>query len=195
MGKWLIFLSVTMATAASATTYMWTDESGQVHYSDRPHPGATVIELRPAQGYASSSSRAEATQEPSVADSGTQTAYERIEVLSPQAQETLWNIEGGLPVQVQLEPALRPGHHFGVYLDGQLVDVNTTSSQFTVPEVWRGVHSLQAVVLDSTGSEVVRSLAVVFQVQQTSLLNPNNPNSPANNPSAPRAAVPPVSRP
>jgi hypothetical protein len=194
MRKWLIFLSMTLATAASATTYMWTDENGQVHYSDRPHPGATVIDLRPAQGYASPSPRAEAPAEPSSAEADTQTAYQRIEVSSPQSQETLWNIEGSLPVQVALEPSLRAGHHFGVYLDGQLVDVNTTSAQFTVPEVWRGVHTLQAVVLDSTGAEVVRSLAVVFQVQQTSLLNPNNPNSPANNPNAPPAAVAPLNR-
>jgi hypothetical protein len=36
---------------------------------------------------------------------------------------------------------------------------------------------MQAVVVDTNGTEVLRSLAVTFMVQQTSLLNPNNPNN------------------
>jgi hypothetical protein len=35
---------------------------------------------------------------------------------------------------------------------------------------------LQAVVLDASGEEMLRSLAVTFMVMQTSLQNPNNPN-------------------
>jgi hypothetical protein len=177
---------MTLATAASATTYTWTDENGQVHYSDRPHPGATEVDLRPAQGYAAPAPRTEpaaaATSSPPPAATS---SYRRVEIMSPAVQETLWNIEGSLPVQVELEPSLQAGHHFDVYLDGQLVDLNATSPQFTVPEVWRGVHSLQVAVNDLQEREIVRSLAVVFQVQQTSLLNPQNPNSPAN---APRPA-------
>ena len=105
-------------------------------------------------------------------------AYTAFNVLSPSQQETLWNIGGNLNVRLQLAPGLRPGHHLGVFLDGALLDLNVTGLQFVVPNVFRGVHTLQAVVLDGDGEEVLRSLAVTFMVQQTSILNPNNPNVP-----------------
>lgn len=178
MRRWLIFICMSLATAAGAATYKWTDASGQVHYSDRPMPGAVEIDLRPIQGYTAPPRAVQpmAAAQPAAPETATE-AYTRIEVLSPEQQETLWNIEGTLPVQVVLEPALQAGHRFGVYLDGQLIDLNSTNPQLSVPEVYRGVHSLQAVVLDARGTPVVRSLAVVFQVMQTSILNPNNPNN------------------
>jgi hypothetical protein len=83
-----------------------------------------------------------------------------------------------LNVHVALEPALQPGHVLDVYLDGQRQNLTVTSTEFSVPDVFRGVHTMQAVVLDAEGNEVVRSLTVTFMVQQTSILNPNNPNAP-----------------
>jgi hypothetical protein len=189
MRKWLIFAFMTLATAASAATYKWTDANGQVHYSDRPMPGAVEIDLRPAQGYAPPAGSLQVAPAADTAPAEAAQPYTRIEVVSPAQQETLWNIEGDLPVQVMLEPALQAGHRFGVYLNGQLIDLNATSPQLVVPEVYRGAHSLQAVVLDARGTPVVRSLAVMFQVMQTSLMNPNNPNN------APAAQPPAVPRP
>ena len=102
-------------------------------------------------------------------------AYTVFDVLRPAEQETLWNIGAVLDVSVDLQPGLQPGHHLGVYLDGQLSDVGATTTQFQLPDVFRGMHTLQAVVLDDSGTEVLRSLAVNFMVQQTSILNPANP--------------------
>ena len=51
MHKWLILLSLLWSTAIAEPAYTWVDENGQVHYSDRPVPGATEIELRGAQGF------------------------------------------------------------------------------------------------------------------------------------------------
>jgi hypothetical protein len=38
--------------------------------------------------------------------------------------------------------------------------------------VFRGVHTLVAVVIDSSGREIVRSSPTTFIVQQTSIANP-----------------------
>jgi hypothetical protein len=99
--------------------------------------------------------------------------------VQPGQQQTLWNIGAMLQVQAEIEPALQPGHHIDVFLDGQRVSVGATAAQFTVPEVYRGVHTLQAVIADANGQDLVRSLAVTFMVQQTSILNPNNRQPPA----------------
>ena len=66
-----------------------------------------------------------------------------------------------------------------VYLDGNRMGLDATSTVLQVPEVYRGVHTLQAAIFDDSGREVLRSLAVTFVVQQTSILNPNNPTPPA----------------
>ena len=47
----LILLGVLLAAAASATTYKWVDSKGVTHYSDRPQPGAEIVELQKAQTF------------------------------------------------------------------------------------------------------------------------------------------------
>jgi hypothetical protein len=99
--------------------------------------------------------------------------YQSVEVVSPAEQETLWNIQTNLQVQVRFQPALLPGHRYDLLYDGQRRNVNTAAPSVTLPDVFRGEHTLQVVVIDSAGTEVMRSPARVFFVQQTSTLNPN----------------------
>lgn len=172
MRRWLLLASLFCTAAFGQQAYRWTDENGQVHYSDRPAPGATEIQLRGVQGYspAAQPEQAAAVTEP---EQPPARAYTAFNVISPGQQETLWNIGAVLNVQIELSPRLQPGHHLGAYLDGQLVDVRATSMEFQLPDVFRGTHTLQAVVLDASGNEILRSLAVTFMVMQTSIQNPN----------------------
>jgi len=99
--------------------------------------------------------------------------YQSVEVTSPAEQETLWNIGTNLPVQVRIQPALQTGHRLDLLFDGQRRNLNTANTRVTLPDVFRGQHTLQVVVIDSAGMEVMRSAARVFFVQQTSTLNQN----------------------
>jgi Domain of unknown function (DUF4124) len=167
-----------MASATPAWT--WVDKDGTTHFSDRPVPGAKQIDLRGALGLgrpavAQPAPNSTAAQSPAPAQPAGQ--YQTFTVTSPAQQQTLWNIGGNLPVQVNLQPGLQSGHHLDVFLDGQQLNLNETSTQFTVPNVYRGLHTLQAAVFDSSGKEILRSQATEFMVQQTSILNPNNPNA------------------
>jgi hypothetical protein len=173
-------LAATAVLAAPAWT--WLDENGQRHFSDRPVPGATRIDLPDSPGGvtvgAGAVQRAEATTvEPEQAPAEP-VRYTTFNILNPAHQDTLWNIGGNLSVTVQLEPELQPGHRLDAYLDGERIEVGATGSQLTIPNVFRGLHEIQAVVVDmNTGEDVLRSLAITVMVQQTSLLNPNNPNN------------------
>jgi hypothetical protein len=152
-----------------------------VHYSDTPVPGATQIELSGAQSFGTA-------QRPPPADraagqtqtkaTGPAQAYRTFNIVSPTQQETLWNVGTVVNVQVQLEPPLQPSHVLDIYVDGQRRNLNTTGTQLTLDDIYRGVHTIQAVVVDGSGTEVIRSLATTFMVQQTSIQNQNNPNSP-----------------
>jgi hypothetical protein len=172
MRKWLILLSALSATtASSAPAWKWVDADGQVHYSDRPVPGAQQVELGGAQGFGTR-----------VAQGGTQRAgsgptgdaplpYRSIEVVSPADQEVLWNIGAMLSVQVSFQPALQSGHRYNLVYDGQTRNVNTTSLRLVLPDVFRGQHTLQVVVVDGRGVELQRSTPRSFTVQQTSVAN------------------------
>lgn len=184
MRKWLILLFVLPATASSAPAWTWVDANGQVHFSDRPVPGARQVELAAAQGFgvALSGPRASGVAAPGQAGAP---PYESIEILSPSDQETLFNIGGTVNVAVQFRPALQAGHRYDIAFDGQRRNLNSANPRATLSDVFRGAHTLQIVVIDSAGVEVMRSGVRNFFVQQTSIQNPNNPqrnNSNANPP-------------
>jgi len=164
-----VLLGLLAATAVFAEAYTWTDENGIVHYSDRPQPGAKLIDLgtsstaRPRPAARPAASRAQDTTE----DPEPVTGYTSIEIASPAAEETLWNIEGTLDVSIALSPPLRTGHQVRLYFDGTPQMVSGTSAQ--LQEVWRGVHNLQVEVIDETGKLVIRSRPSRFYVQQNTI--------------------------
>jgi hypothetical protein len=192
---WLTSITLTIVvmagsiagTASAVTVWRWVDQNGVTHYSDRPVEGAEPIELAGAQtfpGTPSPSTAPSVSPQPGMQSGPTRQetqaqAYRRFEIVSPAQQETLWNIGGTLNVSVSLDPPLQAGHRIDVYLDGERRNLGATSTQFSIPEVFRGVHTLQGVIVDESGAEVLRSLAITFMVQQTSILNPNNPTPPA----------------
>ena len=174
MRKWLILLSALSGTVASAApAWTWVDAEGTRHYSDRPVPGAEQVELLGAQGFGTTHARAPRGAAQGTTPGAPGAPYQSIEVVSPAEQETLWNIGTNLPVQVRFQPSLQPGHRYDLLYDGQRRNVNTATPRVTLPDVYRGEHTLQVVVIDADGTEVMRSPSRVFFVQQTSTLNPN----------------------
>lgn len=174
MDKRPILVLAALLTAGSLVAeeaYRWVDDDGVVHYSDRPREGAERVVLPEAntttvRNYQRSNAAAGARdsgqpeqQEPA--------KYESLSISSPAAEETLWNIEGVLSVSLDLKPGLKPGHQVRVYFDGTPKLVNGTS--FQLEEVWRGVHNIQAEVLDEAGNLMIRSQPSRFYVQQNTV--------------------------
>jgi len=176
MRKWLILLSaLSTMTAHAVPAWTWVDSAGQVHFSDRPVPGATRVELGPAQGFGATArptSAPSAVIQPS-APTAAEAGYRAVRILSPTEQQTFWNTGGSVNVQVTVEPTLRAGHRIDLVLDGRRRNLDTAGTQLVVSEVFRGVHTLEAIVLDTSGTEVARSGTTTFMVQQTSIVNPN----------------------
>jgi len=166
----LVLLGLLATTVAAAETWTWTDDEGVVHYSDRPQPGATLIvieEPNTSQSLSRRSSTAGANADGATEEEAATPRYETFEIVSPGAEETLWNIEGVLNVSLSLSPGLQPGHQVRVYFDGNPQIVNGTS--FQLQEVWRGVHNLQAEVLDEAGKMLIRTRPNRFYVQQSTV--------------------------
>jgi hypothetical protein len=183
MLKCLVLLSALATTVASAApAWRWVDADGTVHYSDRPVPGATQVELpttaRPATAARTSQPGAAPVTPTTQAGPG----YTRFDIVSPAQQETLWNTGGTVTVQVEVQPGLQQGHRLDLMYDGERLNLAASGASFTLNEVFRGIHTVQAVIVDGSNTVLLRSLPVQFMVQQTSLQNPNNPNSALNRP-------------
>ena len=178
-----LFLGCSLLLAANVLlaeeAYRWVDADGVVHYSDRPEPGAEQVQLEsaPAPGTrVRSIAPSPRQQSRDDEDSGDATGYESLTVSSPAAEETLWNIGGTLSVTLDLQPSLQPGHRIRVYFDGEPREVD--GLQFQLEEVYRGVHNIQAEVVDANGELKIRSQPNRFYVQQTSVVN--RPGAPGN---------------
>ena len=180
----LLTLVTTVASAAPA--YTWVDAQGRRHFSDRPAPGATQIDLpdggssrtvRPTSITSAAADARQATQSSSAPPTPA-LGYTRFDVVSPTNEETLWNLGGTLSISLAVEPALQETHALDIVMDGERIPLNSRTAQLTISEVYRGLHTLQGVIVDlTTGREVLRTQPVTVMVQQTSIQNPNNPNN------------------
>ncbi|HEY8507613.1 MAG TPA: DUF4124 domain-containing protein [Steroidobacteraceae bacterium] len=163
---------------SAATVYKWVDANGVTHYSDQPHPGAEQVEVGTPQTYsapppppARAPSRPAARQEQ--ADS-----YSMCEITRPSNDEVIFN-DFSVTVMVRVMPELRAGHTLSVAMDGKrLPQTVVPDAGFTINPVYRGTHTLVAVIEDATGRELCRSSTITFHVRQPSRLAPNPANRP-----------------
>ena len=118
----LLATSVLLAEDA----WKWTDDEGVVHYSDVPVDGAEQVHLSEysKKTGARISNTTELTRP---AEEPEEFAYETLAVTSPTAEQTLWNIEGNLPVSISVSPSLMRGHRIRLYFDGNAQDLAGTS--------------------------------------------------------------------
>jgi len=170
-----LLLILSVSTASAATLYRWVDSQGVVHYSDRPQPGAQVIEQQSAQTFSApetSTSTTASQQRPGTAPAGP--AYSQLDLWKPENGETFTNTSNRVEVRLRLEPDLQTGHSIWLYLDGKRVDgLPRSGESYSLDNVWRGSHTLYAAVADNAGNVLIRSSSVSFEMKQASLLNPN----------------------
>lgn len=172
MPKLPFLLALLLALPAAATeVYRWVDEAGQAHYSDQWQPGAEKLRIEESSRYSAppppSRPASKAPAAPAAA-----AAYERLEIASPAHEEVLWNIGGQLRVSVRLQPTLRNGHAIRLLLDGTAHDLPPGATETRLEEVYRGVHTLRAQVVDADGKVLMASEPSTFMVQQTSIARP-----------------------
>jgi len=172
MRTFIVLLAALAAGTVLAQAYKWVDEDGVVHYSDVPRAGAEQIQLpadgrRPQRRAYSPPVQSQVAATDDEAAAPTVFNYDSIEIVAPAPEETLWNIEGVLNVALRVTPALRPEDRVRVYFDGQ--EQMVSGSSFQIQEVYRGIHNIQAEIIDSTGRLMARSLPNRFYVQQTSI--------------------------
>jgi hypothetical protein len=167
-------LGILLAATASATTYKWVDRNGVTHYSDRPQPGAEVVELQRAQTFEPPATPTPGARTTPRAPQAAAVQYEQLDLWKPSNDETIVNTANQVSVRLRLEPDLQPDHKIWLYLDGKRVDGQPSDAlSFELTEVARGTHTLNAVVTGLDGKPIISSQTITFHLRQTSLLQPS----------------------
>ncbi len=159
----------------NATVYKWVDAHGVIHYSDHPHPNATKLRIEGAQTYAPPPPMpADLNAAPPSASASSAPAYSSCRIAQPHDQQMLMNAYHATAI-VRTDPPLLPGNRIQLYFDGRRMPGDGPA--FTFP-VYRGQHSVSAVVLNRFGQIVCETSTVTFYVHQPSIQNPHNPVHP-----------------
>jgi hypothetical protein len=171
----LIAIGVLLAASASATTYKWVDKNGVTHYSDTPAPGAEVVNLQSAQTFEATTPAATSNRA-ATAPGAEVPAYTKLDLWKPENEETFSNTGNVVTARIRIEPDLRRAHTIWLYLDGKRVDgLPGAGDSFTIENVFRGTHTLTAVVTDQNGKQLISSQTVTFYMHQASVQSPTRP--------------------
>ncbi len=168
----LLSAAQSFALAAGAEVFKRVLPDGTVIFSDQPHPDATRVEPRDAQVVPS-------FQPPPSPPARAQTPeafrYQRLVITAPGDDEVIWNHESVIEVGVELEPALRPGDRLLILMDGAIVADAGGGGRFTIGNVFRGTHVIEAVIEDAEGARMIAATPVTFHLRQHSILSPTRP--------------------
>lgn len=161
------------ASAAAAVVYKWTGENGVVHFSDKPHPGAKRVDVGQPLVYSPLSRDFQSTTTPKA--SAAVPGYVHFSIVEPQPEATVRNNPGTVVVRFKVEPELRAGDRIQVLLDGQpMATGGPTEDTVALHQVYRGTHTLSALIKDKAGQVIVRADLVTFYMHRPSVHIPAN---------------------
>ena len=168
----LISLLAVTSVVAADPLYKWVDEKGNVHYSDKPQPGAQKLYLPKASTFqppqVSAPVPAPLPDTANVQRTAGPQPYTQIAVNSPQDQATIWNTDT-VTVSVTLVPALQAGDTVTFSVDGKSQTVASTSATFTGLD--RGEHDVTVAVNGQAGGGTVTAQSV-FYIQRATVKKP-----------------------
>lgn len=153
----------------SPKMYKYTDSEGVTTFSDIKVEGAT--EIRPVKSNTivmpKPVLRKKTAEEPKPA------AYSAFIIVSPQHDATVRNNNGIVTLGLSLTPELNidSGHGIWAYIDDQMVVSNNTSLIISINNVYRGSHTIYAVVRDSKKNSLIKSETITIHFKQASSLH------------------------
>jgi hypothetical protein len=151
--------------------YESTGQGGVPEFSDRPTPGATPVELPPANVIDTAPPAVQAAPARE-----TLAVYAQLAILFPAEQGTLHTNTGAFDLRVAVQPALGNGDAFVVTLDGTALpgrytspDIAVTEQDFQAAAADDVQHRLQVAVVDTAGNVLIAAGPVSFYVHRATV--------------------------
>lgn len=149
--------------------YKHIDADGVTTFSDIEVEGATEIKPTVSNTMAMPKPvvRKKSPEEPKPA------VYSTFIITSPQHDSTVRNNSGIVTLGLSLTPELNidSGHRIWAYIDDQMTVSNSTSLIIPINNVYRGSHTIYAVVRDSKQNSLIQSKIITIHFKQTSRLH------------------------
>lgn len=186
MRRLLFLLFALMCACAQAAVYKKELPDGSVIFSDQPSPDSEEIEVPELQTFPPPPQPAFFEPETKPAKE-TAISYSQVVITTPANEATIRENSGKVEIKVTIEPPLQTqaGHKVLVTLDGKAIGDPATTLQYTLDNVDRGAHTLQASVLDASGTTLMTSATVTFYLKRHSILLNNKLPSPGASPAFP----------
>ena len=117
---------------------------------------------------------APSASQPARRPAGSSVDYEEFSISSPAPDQTFFGSDS-IPVHLNLNPGLKPGHSIAWHMNGKQLDGQRDAVSFTVAQLDRGTYSLMATITDQQSGESANSNSVTFFVRQTGTMSPQSP--------------------
>jgi|WetSurSiteA1Bulk_404760.scaffolds.fasta_scaffold58087_1 hypothetical protein len=161
------------AQESKVQMWMWKDANGVVHYSDLPGPGAVRVDINVSTGQPGpappTASQGQGEGRGEGAPLAAATTYSSLEIVQPANETSFFEADSVVDVQIASDPTLGAGDSVYLYLDGERVGSSGDAMGYSLPNVPRGQHTLSATIVDSGGTEKIRSQPVVFYMKQQTI--------------------------
>jgi hypothetical protein len=175
----LAFVFITLSAFGQAVLFESVQKDGSLAFSDtstadsQPYTvtGANVSNFSSTAPGASTTTTM--TTEP-LSALGEASVYSAVSIIQPMDQTTIHN-QTPIQVSVITQPALKTGDKVQLLLDGVPMGVAQNTLQFTLTDLQRGTHQVQARVVGADGTTLKMGLPITLFKQQPSVLLPVGP--------------------
>ena len=170
--KYLALVTIIfLASSANAhQLYRHIGPNGEVYYTDQPSPDSVPVEISPIN-VTPAHPPSRVTPPEIDKPEATHTPYKYFNILSPTEDQGVRANDGNVIINFSLQPALKPDHTIKLKMDGEDGKLVQSGESLTVNlfNVSRGLHTLQAFVLDGNGNMLMHAGPVSFYVLRVAL--------------------------
>lgn len=173
------------APPAGQQVYRSVDKDGRIIFTDKPpadRPSDAIL-VKPTNTVSMSVSNSDDY----VDQKNTKVMkYDSLVIISPSNDQFFGQDVDSVTLHAKLKPRLRDGDKAQLYYDGK--PVGDDELFFTVSNLERGTHTVEAKVFDQSNAVLIEAAPVQFHVRRTSVLNkPRNNDSDSDNDAPPQA--------
>jgi len=192
----LVFL-MTAANAAEKRIYKTVDADGNTVFTDLPPKEGhrEVLTLVKPNAFVSEEAipgfQNDRPSASGVEQGGDPMLYRTLRIVSPANNKSIRGNDGSVQVGVDVDPGLINGHKLRLLLDGVRY-LEGASTSFTLNNIDRGEHTLQADIVHASGQGMQSSEPSIFHLQRYSQLTAPNQDQPTQ---LPKVVNPPQARP
>jgi len=161
--RWMLIALCILPLISLAKIYKWTDEEGNLHFTDKPKQGATTVKLPKLQEYSAPKQSPEQQQASAV---GSSVDYSEVSITQPEANATIRNNQGFVAIMIHTEPSLADGHKFQLILNSRKVGEPQTSPSFALKELDRGSHNIAIHIVNSNGEPLAKSEQITIHMHR-----------------------------